>query len=102
MSGLPIQECAGCGARHFPPHLACGECGGLEFRSLAAKGGEVLAATLLRRRPGATSTQPVSIALVKTDLGPVIVARGHAELSAGERVGLDADGLVPMTKAVER
>ena len=44
---LPLQTCAACGARRWPPRDICGRCGSLEWRWEAASGRATLASWIV-------------------------------------------------------
>jgi len=67
--------------------LLCANCGAREWRASAVDGGVVVQST---ERDG------ISIATVRTPLGPVLVARLLGAATTGAAVQLDADGTVPV------
>lgn len=84
---FPIPVCTACGRAAFPPRALCPSCGGPSWADAAAEAGRVEEVT---ERAG------VHIASVRTDLGPVVVARVTEATAPGDMVRLDADGGVPV------
>jgi uncharacterized protein len=84
---FPIPVCTACGRAAFPPRALCPSCGGRSWADGAASAGRVEEVT---ERAG------VHIASVRTDLGPVVVARVAEATAPGDMVRLDADGGVPV------
>jgi hypothetical protein len=87
---LRIPICAACGRAVFPQRLLCPDCGGAEWRHEPVDAGVLEAAT---ERDG------VHVGLVRTPLGPVLVARVEGEHHPGAQVALDEDGDVPVARA---
>jgi len=84
---FPIPVCTACGRAAFPPRALCPSCGRRSWADAAAEAGRVEEVT---ERAG------VHIASVRTDLGPVVVARVAEATAPGDMVRLDADGGVPV------
>jgi hypothetical protein len=82
---LPV--CSACGAAVFPPRALCPHCAGRTWTSAEAATGIV---EELTERDG------TRIASVRTDLGPVVVARARSTVERGSAVDLDGDGGVPV------
>jgi uncharacterized OB-fold protein len=82
---LPV--CADCGRAVFPPRAICPHCGGRTWTRAQTATGTV---EELTERDG------TRIASVRTDLGPVLVARADATVERGDVVALDADDGVPV------
>ena len=83
---LPMDACTTCGRVVFPPRALCPACGGAEWTSVDSERGTVEQVT---ERAG------VGIASVRSDLGPVVVARCSGEAEPGSVVSLDGVGAVP-------
>jgi len=82
-----VTVCAACGEAVFPPRALCPSCGGREWRTVEAGAGTVEETT---ERDG------VRIASVRTDVGPIVVARATAGYAAGDVVRLESEGGVPV------
>jgi uncharacterized OB-fold protein len=82
---LRVFVCEACGEAVFPSRALCPRCGENRWREEVAAGGVVEQATEHRR---------VGIASVRTDLGPVVIARSRA--AAGTRVRMEMDGGAPV------
>jgi len=82
-----VTVCAACGEAVFPPRALCPPCGGREWRTVEAGAGTVEETT---ERDG------VRIASVRTDVGPIVVARATAAYAAGHAVRLESEGGVPV------
>ena len=91
MSGVPVQVCDACGHAVFPARALCPRCGGREHHVEVAAGG--LAEQLTTHRQGGL------IASVRTELGPVVIARADDGVAAGSRVVLELDGGAPVARA---
>ena len=87
MTPLVAFVCEGCGAVVFPARALCPRCGESRWRA------EPLAGCVVEQ---ATVHRGVPIASVRSDLGPVVVAR--ADAPAGARVRLGADGGAPVAE----
>jgi uncharacterized OB-fold protein len=78
--GLTVYACTACDHVVFPRRLACPHCGGSEFIERVAEEGVLEEAT--------ASRAGVAIGSIRTDAGPVVLARLLAELEPGARVRL--------------
>jgi uncharacterized OB-fold protein len=85
---LSVFVCQGCGAACFPARAACPRCAESRWHAQVVAGGVVEQTT---RHRG------VGIALVRTDLGPVVIARSAA--LRGARVRLELDDGAPVAEA---
>jgi uncharacterized OB-fold protein len=91
---LYVSLCRSCGRRAFPPRALCPDCGGAAWIREPAGQGVVEEAT----RVGA-----LSLASVRLDTGPVVVARLDADAGPGDRVELHAvDGAPVATDEFSR
>lgn len=88
---LDVFRCADCGTTLFPARDLCPACGGAQWTKEAVSCGTVLAATVVSHRVGASEPGAVHLASVRTDAGPVVIARLEAAASKGERVSLEVD-----------
>jgi uncharacterized OB-fold protein len=86
---LRMDACARCGRVVFPPRALCPVCGGAEWTSVDSERGTVEQVT---ERDG------ISIMSLRSDLGPVIVARCIGDVPPGSIVLLDHEGLVPTAR----
>jgi uncharacterized OB-fold protein len=82
---LPV--CSACGDAVFPPRALCPRCGGRTWTTAEAATGTV---EELTERDG------TRIASIRTDLGPVVIARVKSKVERGSVVELDSDGGVPV------
>ncbi|HEY1370539.1 MAG TPA: zinc ribbon domain-containing protein [Gaiellaceae bacterium] len=87
---FPLPVCESCGRAAFPPRALCPSCGGSAWRSEDAAGGVV---------EQVSDVSAVHVAAVRTDLGPVVVARAPASVRAGDEIELDPDGGVPVVRS---
>ena len=78
MSELQIERCDSCGSAWFPARLRCPRCGGSAFTPTSAGAGIV-------------EEISASIASVRLDAGPVVIARVESRAGTGARVVLDRD-----------
>ena len=85
MTPLPAFVCESCGEVVFPARALCLRCGESCWREVAFVGGVV---------EQATEHRGVPIVSVRSDLGPVVIARGR--VPAGARVRLEAEGGAPV------
>ena len=93
-AGVPICVCRACGHAVFPPRLLCPRCGGSEWREEAAERGVVEEATKAVFR---VRSEPVTrrLASVRTEVGPVVIARLLDDAGPGAAVSLAlSDGAV--------
>jgi uncharacterized protein len=84
-----VTVCTACGEAVFPPRALCPSCGGRDWSPVEAGEGTVEQTT---ERDG------VPIASVRTDAGPIVIARAAASCAAGDVVRLEADGGVPVVR----
>ncbi|HEY2052320.1 MAG TPA: zinc ribbon domain-containing protein [Solirubrobacterales bacterium] len=92
-SALQIPVCTACGHAAFPPHLACSRCGSREWRGDGNTAGTVEQTTFVRRRVGVPAdAPPIPLASVRSDLGPVVIARAEGGVGPGDRVTMAFDG----------
>jgi uncharacterized OB-fold protein len=89
---VSVSVCRTCGLRLFPPRLLCPACGGASWSREPAGSGTVEEGTTVRHAVGAAGDVPVSLASVRLDAGPVVVAGVDAQARPGDRVEVtDAD-----------
>jgi uncharacterized protein len=91
-----IAICTSCGYAAYPPRILCPDCGGTEWRRRLADSGVVEEITV--RRPVFKRRQlpygnwldqsETRLGAVRTDLGPVVVARIPEDAKPGDRVRL--------------
>lgn len=84
---FPLPVCTSCGHAVFPPRVMCPSCGGRRWRTEHVDHGVL---------EEVTERDSVRIGSVRTDLGPVVVARLGEHANPGDRIRLDADGGVPV------
>ncbi|MBS1888689.1 MAG: rubredoxin [Actinobacteria bacterium] len=103
MTDLLVSSCRACGHASFPPRSLCPRCGSPDLRAKAATAGTVEEATL--RAPLAPGSPPIPLISVRTDLGPVVIARlvGAEERDRvpaveGARVSLSAKQGAPVAR----
>lgn len=93
-----VAVCEQCGYAAYPPRILCPRCGAAEWRRRLADSGVVEEITV--RRPVSKRRQlpdgnwldqsETRLGSVRTDLGPVIVARVPGDATPGDRVRLRA------------
>lgn len=86
---FPLPICGACRRAVFPPRALCPGCGALAWIQGAASEG---VAEQITEHAG------VLIASVRSDLGPIVIARVAGDVAPGETVALDADGGVPIAR----
>ena len=84
MTELQIQRCEQCGTNAFPDRLWCPGCGGATLQHVPAGPGRVEQETALRR-----SAEPIRLATVRLDSGPMVIARLSRHARAGTQVHLE-------------
>jgi uncharacterized OB-fold protein len=90
---LELPACAGCGYVVFPPRIACSRCRSQKWHPVLAERGEVEYVTTVRRSPIIDSAVgPVHLGLIRTEVGPFVIARIRDDLARGETVALSARG----------
>lgn len=77
---LTVYACTACGHVVFPRRLLCPRCGGAELAERAAEEGVLEEVT--------ASRSSIRIGSIRTDAGPVVLARLLADLEPGARVRL--------------
>ena len=95
-AGLIGMVCAACGRAAFPPRLRCAACGGAAWRPERVEEGIVEEVTTVHRAVGVAGETPVSLASVRLDAGPVVIARLDGEAAVGGRVELVAEQGAPI------
>jgi uncharacterized protein len=85
---LRVPVCTACGRPVFPRRLLCPDCGGADWRDEPVDTGVLEAATERDARVGA----------VRTQLGPLVIARLETDAQPGTDVPLDEDGDVPVVR----
>ena len=88
---LKVFQCKECGATVFPARYLCSECGARDWRERVAERGTVSELTTVRRRVGAQRGGDVLLASVRTDAGPIVIARLDPAVRAGDEVRLAID-----------
>jgi uncharacterized OB-fold protein len=83
---VPIDVCASCGEPIFPPRALCPVCGACDWHNVEMESGRVEAVT---------GRDDVSIAAVRVDGGPIIVARCAEGVTVGAHVSLGLDASAP-------
>jgi uncharacterized OB-fold protein len=99
VSGVPVFVCDTCGHSVFPARLLCPRCGAAGWRRTELEEGVVEETTVLRRAPGASSLEPVSIASVSLEPGVRVVARLESDVGPGARVRLEYRDGVTIARA---
>jgi uncharacterized OB-fold protein len=93
-----VDVCERCGYAAYPPRILCPGCGGSKWRRQLAATGVVQETTVRRpvfkRRqlPGGNwlDQSETRLGAVRTDLGPVVIARVPESARPGDRVRLQA------------
>ncbi|QBQ98067.1 Zn-ribbon domain-containing OB-fold protein [Paraburkholderia pallida] len=90
-TALAIQRCNACGEAVFPARYRCPRCGAAHWSSEPAAGGTVEECTVVRHRVGAEGAGDVYLVSVRTQAGPVVIARSETALRVGDPVALAID-----------
>lgn len=90
---LKLQQCQACSRFIFYPAYMCPHCGGSELEWKQASGrGEVYSCTVTERQAG-TDDEPVVVALIALDEGPIMMSNVKAAdpyaVAIGDRVRVD-------------
>jgi hypothetical protein len=93
MTRLLLQTCEACGHTVFPARVLCPRCGSRDSFEQVAANGTVEQVT--------TNRAGSRIALVATDLGPLVIARAPERVASGSRVTLAADGGVAVASIAQ-
>jgi len=88
--GLVVSVCRTCGQTLFPRRALCPACGGASWARERAGPGVVEEVTTVRHAVGAGGELSVSLASVRLDAGPVVVAGLDGQAGPGDRVELVA------------
>lgn len=88
--GLPVSVCLDCGHAVFPARALCPRCGSARWLEELVEGGVV---------EEATSRAGTGVASVRTDAGPVVIARSPDSAPPGSRVALELDAGAPVARA---
>lgn len=92
-TGLAMNQCARCGRVHFPRRPVCPRCHGTKFSDVVARTGVV---------EEVTTTASATIASVRTELGPLVVAAlTLPDAHPGTEVDLASTAFVPTTDEQE-
>jgi uncharacterized OB-fold protein len=86
--GITVYVCGSCSRPVFPARLLCPRCGSREWERVSVQQGTILATTSTRKRVIVERLIETRIAEVRTDAGPIVVARLHATGEPGEKVRL--------------
>jgi uncharacterized protein len=93
-AGVPIWVCSACGHAVFPSRLLCSRCSGADWREETVEHGVVEQATEASFRTGAELVTR-RLASVRTDAGPIVIARLLDDAEPGAAVALTlSDGAV--------
>ncbi len=98
---LDVSVCRSCGRKVFPSRVLCPACGGASWTRRRAGQGVVEEVTTIRRTVGADGGLAVSLASVRLDQGPVVVAGLDGPAGSGDRVELLVVDGAPVARAVE-
>lgn len=100
-----VFRCDGCGASAYPRRLLCASCGGSSSCPVEASSGVVEEATVRTHRTyeakrdlvgGWEEREAVPLVSIRTDAGPVVVARAVPGLRRGDRVALAISSGAPV------
>lgn len=91
MSALTVTRCAPCGHYVYPPRALCPRCHSARWTIADAGPGTVEERTAVEHAVGGAEGG-TTLASVRLDLGPVVVAAIEAPLEAGGRVLLESAG----------
>jgi uncharacterized OB-fold protein len=87
-----VSVCRSCGRAVFPHRALCPACGGASWARERAGPGVVEEVTTVRHAVGAEGPREVSLASVRLEAGPVVVAGVEGRAAPGDRVELVAVG----------
>lgn len=96
---VDVSVCTACTKAFFPAPRACHACGSNHFSTRTVNAGSVEEATEVER--GTRGAGPVVIGCVRTDAGPVVVARFGDLPQPGDRVELTLDDRVLKAQLIE-
>ena len=96
--GVIVMVCSACGRTVFPRRVLCPACGGAAWRRERVDEGVVEEVTTVHRAVGAAGEPPVSLASVRLDAGPVVVARVDGDAAVGGRVEVGGDEGAPVAR----
>jgi len=87
---LEVDVCGECDHAVFPPRLACPRCHARAWRRVTAEHGTIVEVTTVRRSATiGPDDPPIELALVRSDAGPLLLARLlEGPLEPGTRVAL--------------
>jgi uncharacterized OB-fold protein len=91
MTSLDVHQCVQCGKTLFPARYFCPACGGADWLRRVAQTGTVMETTVVRLRVGEPGAQPLHLATVRTQAGPVVIAHIDALLADKTCVSLAVD-----------
>ncbi|SAK75795.1 hypothetical protein AWB76_04963 [Caballeronia temeraria] len=86
---LDVTQCTQCGLTLFPARYFCPSCGSNAWTRCTVESGTVMESTVVRHRAGERDSPPIYLATVRTDAGPVVVARLNAAVPDGSAVRLE-------------
>lgn len=88
---LDITQCTQCGLKLFPARYFCPTCGASQWIRRSVESGTVMESTVIRHRAGEQEAHALHLATVRTNEGPVVIARLDGPLpdGAGVRVAID-------------
>ena len=86
---LRVYVCGSCGRAAFPQRLLCPDCGARDWREERVESGVLEAVA---------DQGEGRIGAVRTQLGPLAIARVEGDAQAGAEVALDEDGDVPVAR----
>ena len=86
---LRVFVCNSCGRAAFPQRLLCAGCGARDWHEQAVESGFLEAVA---------DRGEVQLGVVRTALGPLVIARIEDDLAAGAAVSLAQDGDVPVAR----
>ncbi|MBB3257181.1 hypothetical protein F4827_002272 [Paraburkholderia bannensis] len=94
-TSLEVHECTQCGTTLFPARYFCPACGGKNWLARTTQTGVVMEATVVRHRAGEGEggASPLHLASVRTQAGPVVIARMEMPLADETLVSLAVDAL---------
>ena len=85
---VELSACARCGHAYFPPRRICHRCGGSAWAAITASHGILEEATTLLHQVGAVASPNTVLGAVRTEAGPVVLARLTERAAPNTRVRL--------------
>ena len=83
-----VFSCSACDHAVYPGRYLCPTCHGVQWKETPATQGVVHESTTTRHKIGADQQVVLHLATVRTDAGPIVIAKLDAPAMSGEKVSL--------------